>query len=113
MTTNSRDKRASKPPAARACAKCDTQENTKRDGRADSDTKTLVAQVAALSGNRFSAFVILAACDRAISLVHHHQILKISAPDARAFHQALENPPPAGPRLQQAFKAYKALRKPV
>jgi uncharacterized protein (DUF1778 family) len=69
-------------------------------------------RAAAKRSNSFSECVAQAR-DRAISGLHHHRILKLSALDALAFHRALDNPPPAGPRLQQAFRTYKALRKPV
>lgn len=113
MTTKTKSSGPARPLAARAATKIDAPKSARLEGRIAADIKALIAQAAALSGNNFTEFVISAARDRAMSVIRDHQVLTLSARDAQAFQNALDNPPPAGARLKKAFKRYKALQKPV
>jgi uncharacterized protein (DUF1778 family) len=116
MTTRTKTatpRRAASARSISVAAPKPAAKHARLEGRIATEIKNLIAHAAALSGSSFTDFIVAAARERAMAVIRDNQILTLSARDAKAFQEALDNPPPASPRLQKAFKRYKALQNPA
>jgi len=83
-----------------------TAKNDRIDFRVSSNTKTLLARAAELSGLKMSQFVIEAATERAQEVVTQHDQIELDDQARDAFLQALLAPPAPNAALRRAAKNY-------
>ncbi len=75
--------------------------------RLTDNQKLLFERAAALTGRSLTDFVIGAAQEVADRTIRDHEVMVLSARDAKALVAALLNPPEPGPRLRAAAEEYK------
>lgn len=76
------------------------------DVRVSTDSKTLFARAAEISGLSMTAFIIEAARDRAARLITEHDRLLLNNEARDVFLNALANPPAPGDALRRAAEKY-------
>ena len=75
----------------------------------DAETQDLLAQAAAIAGmTSINSFVLNAAIEKAKQIMERERALTLSQRDAILLAEALDAPPQANARLQQAAERYKA-----
>ena len=84
----------------------DSRSNERIDFRINSDSKALFARAAKLSGTTLSSFVIEAARERAIRIIHEHERLLLNNEDRDILMDALANLPAQNAALRAAAKKY-------
>ena len=85
-----------------------TQANERIDCRVTSDSKSLFARAAKISGSNLTAFVIEAARERAIRIIKEHEQLVLNDEARDVLMNALSNPPAPNEALTNAANKYSA-----
>jgi uncharacterized protein (DUF1778 family) len=67
-------------------------------------TKSLIERAASTANKSFSAFVIESAHDQAIDVLLDEAVFNLSADEAEAFAQSLDNPPPPTAKLKSLMR---------
>jgi len=67
-------------------------------------TKDLIERAATTLNKTFSAFVIESATEHAVEVLLNETVFNLSAEQAEAFAQVLENPPPPTEKLKALMK---------
>jgi len=80
--------------------------NERIDCRVTSDSKSLFARAAKLSGSNLTSFVIEAARERAIRIIDEHERLVLNNEARDVFMNALTNPPAPNASLRAAADKY-------
>lgn len=73
--------------------------------------RVILERAAAIYGATLNQFIVQSALDRAGEILRQEETLLLSERDARAFLDALENPPTPAENLVQALKAHSSLVK--
>ena len=73
--------------------------------RMPQQTKELIERAAATVNKAFSAFVVESARERAIDVLLNQTVFNLSAVQAEAFAQVLENPPAPTEKLRELMKS--------
>ncbi len=81
---------------------------TRLDLRVSQQNKQIVQEAAALKGISVTDFVVQAAKLEAERTLAEHHIIRLVQEDARAFYDALQNPPEPNEALQEAARAFRA-----
>jgi uncharacterized protein (DUF1778 family) len=68
-------------------------------------TKALIERAAATSRKTFSAFVTESASQQAVDVLLDQCVFSLSAEQADAFAQVLDNPPPATAKLRELMQS--------
>jgi len=76
------------------------------DARIRPDQKERIERAAHLRGTSVSDFIIQNADDAAKKTIEDHEVWTLRGEAARAFAEAILNPPEPGPRLKAAFKRF-------
>jgi uncharacterized protein (DUF1778 family) len=72
--------------------------------RAPSRTKELIDSAASVVGKSLSEFILDVAQQRAVDVLLDQRLFVLDSDRYDAFLQALDNPPPVGPRLKALMK---------
>jgi uncharacterized protein (DUF1778 family) len=72
--------------------------------RAPKRTKELIATAAAIAGKTLSEFTLESARKHATDVLLDQRLFALESDQYAAFIEALDNPPPAGPRLKALMK---------
>ena len=73
--------------------------------------RVILERAAAIYGATLNQFIVQSALDRAGEILRQEEALHLSERDARAFLDALDNPPPPADALVQALQAHGTLVK--
>jgi uncharacterized protein (DUF1778 family) len=84
-----------------------TRKPARFGARLTPEQKTLFERAAALTGRSLTDFVVGAAQEIANRTIRDHEVMTLSARDAKTLIDALLNPPEPGPRLRAAAEEYK------
>lgn len=79
------------------------------EARIAPDALAVVKRAAELQGRSVSDFVVAAAQDAARKAIEETQIIRLSIEDQRAFVEAILNPPPLTPAMEQAIARHRRL----
>lgn len=69
--------------------------------------RLIIERAAAVYGATLNQFIVQSALDRAGEILEKEEMLQLSARDALAFINALENPPAPSEKLVEALQAHK------
>ncbi len=84
----------------------DNSKKERLEARITTGQKTLFTKAADIMGISVTAFVVSSALEKAVSTVHGHETMTLSARDSAAFVHALLNPPAPGKELRKAWRRY-------
>jgi uncharacterized protein (DUF1778 family) len=84
-------------------ANTDTAKHDRMHIRLDTQSKQKLERAAAYAHKSLSEFVLGQALNAADEVIHEHETMKLTEADWSVFLDALENPPKANARLEQAF----------
>ena len=79
------------------------------EARLPSETHALLKRAAELQGRSLTDFVVTAASEAAVRVVHEYQIIQLSLEDQRRFAEALINPPAEAPAMRRAREHHRRL----
>ena len=85
----------------------ESQKTARLEARITADQKALIERAAAYQGRTVSDFVVDTVHEAARSVIHEHEVLRLSASQSRAFVETLLNPPEPTEALQQAADEYR------
>ncbi len=72
--------------------------------RATEKQKELIQRAAELSGRTVTDFMLSSALDKAVDVIRGFEVIELSERDARAFYEALENPPRMHEKIYEAMR---------
>lgn len=72
--------------------------------RAPKQTKELIESAASVVGKSRTEFILDSACKNAIDVLLDQRLFVLDPAQYKAFAEALDNPPPAGPKLKALMK---------
>ncbi len=72
--------------------------------RATEKQKELIQRAAELSGRTVTDFMLGSALDKAVDVVRSFEVIELSERDAKAFYEALENPPRMHEKIYEAMR---------
>lgn len=78
--------------------------------RASQRERERLLEAAAFTGMSLSAFLRQAALEKSNDVLKSRDVITLSDKDRDLFLEALENPPKANKRLQQAFNSYQKIK---
>lgn len=76
------------------------------DARLTGEQKEIVTRAAELTGRSLTDFMITSAYENALRTIREHQVIALSANDARAFINALANPPEPNQAARKAASRF-------
>jgi len=83
------------------------------EARVQPAVHALLLRAAALQGRSMSDFVVSAAREAAEQAIAQYEMIHLSLADQERFAEALLDPPPLTPPLEQAFEAHDQLIEPA
>ncbi len=74
--------------------------------RLTSRQKELLQRAADLTGRSLTDFIVSSALERAETTIRSYEVLELSERDAKAFFEALDNPPKLNAKLSEAMRRH-------
>jgi uncharacterized protein (DUF1778 family) len=77
--------------------------------RVSESVREFIEEAAALRGTTVNQFLVQSAYEKAQQVIEEERLVRLSVQDARAFFEALENPPAPNDALKQAARRHAEL----